>query len=273
MTLSLTQQRMSRRRWLRRVVGTAAAATAGGMVVAATPAHATPGDQMALGQDNDAGNAITTVIGTAAAEPVLTLTNQANGAALQFVVPEDILEDGGVPLGSITVDPDGDLYSIGGDVHNSNIRYAMWAYTTAWATMTIAIRPQRILDTRNAAGRVNIVGGVGNIDAAGRLIGGRTIQVAIRHAEQPDQVLANVTVAKTTAQGYVTVWGDGPRPGTSSLNFFGANQVLSNFVESPAGVSGGTDIISIFASVTTSVIVDVCGFLVADPAQVDPTLL
>jgi hypothetical protein len=139
--------------------------------------------------------------------------------------------------------------------------------------MTIAIRPQRILDTRSAAGRVNIVSGAGNIDASGRLIGGRTIRVAILHADQPSQVLANVTVAKTTAQGYLTVWGDGPVPGTSSLNFFGANQVLSNYVEAPAGVSGDIDVISIFASVTTSVIVDVCGFLVADPAQVNPSVL
>jgi hypothetical protein len=227
---------------------------------------------MELGAANDAGGDTTAIIGHAAADPVLSLTNQADAAALQLSIPEQLVVDWEPPIGTFAIDPDGDLLVIAG-AEFGNTPFPTWAHTTAWATMTIAIRPQRILDTRSPAGRVNIISGAGNIDSSGRLIGGRTIQVAILHADQPSQVLANVTVAKPVAQGYVTVWGDGIRPGTSSVNFFGAGQVLSNYVESPAGRTGVTDVISIFASVTTAVIVDVCGFLVADPAQVNEAVL
>jgi hypothetical protein len=270
MTPQWIERPVSRRRWLRRAVGTTAAATVGGGLLGTESAQAAVGNAMLLGVSNDAGGATTVIVGHAATQPVLALANDANGAPLQLAVPDQLVVDWEPSPGALTIDPDGDLIIMSSEYWSS---FPSWAYTTAWATMTIAIRPQRILDTRTSAGRTNIVSGGANIDSAGRLIGGRTIQIAIRHATRPKQVLANVTVTKTVGQGYLTVWGDGPKPGTSSLNLFGANQVLSNYVESPSGLNGAVDVISVYSSITTAVVVDLCGFLVSDPTQVNPSVV
>ncbi|HEX8306529.1 MAG TPA: hypothetical protein VF612_16765 [Jatrophihabitans sp.] len=85
---------------------------------------------------------------------------------------------------------------------------------------------------------------------------------------QGKAVLANLTVTQPTAAGYLTMWHQGPRPGTSSLNY-SAGQVLSNFC-----VSGlHDDKVRLYASRTTHVVLDVVAFVVNSSSDINDELL
>ncbi|HEX5114394.1 MAG TPA: hypothetical protein VFW65_04260, partial [Pseudonocardiaceae bacterium] len=122
------------------------------------------------------------------------------------------------------------------------------------------VRPQRLLDTRNANG---VTGG--------RPIGaGGVAPVAVNQAGAPANVAAvvlNVTVTAPTATSFLTVYPDGAtRPTTSNLNFT-TGQTISNLVTVP--VSDG--VVDIFNHVGTAhVIADVEGYYTA-PVPIDPT--
>ena len=83
----------------------------------------------------------------------------------------------------------------------------------------------RVLDTRSAVG-----------GWLGRLQRGQTIDIWVPAAAD-GAVVGTLTVIEPFADGYVTVWGDGDRPGSSSLNA-SAHEVISNAVVVAPGSDG-----------------------------------
>jgi hypothetical protein len=134
------------------------------------------------------------------------------------------------------------------------------ATANVYAQLLAAVR---ILDTRSASGRANIVNASGNLNSAGQLKAGKTIFINLDSlAYFADSVSANVTVTDTEAAGYLTIWsGASARPNVAAINF-AKGQTLSNFVVSGIAEYSTTivNVVTIFAVQTTHVIMDVAGF-------------
>jgi hypothetical protein len=122
--------------------------------------------------------------------------------------------------------------------------------------------PVRILDTRSASGRANIINPSGNLNSAGQLETGKTIYITLdSEVVFAEAVLANVTVTDTEGSGYLTIWsGEGARPDTAAINF-SKGATLSNFLASAVVEHSPSDnAIAIYTAETTHVILDLSGF-------------
>ena len=124
--------------------------------------------------------------------------------------------------------------------------------------------PVRVLDTRTASTRKNIVNPSGNLNSAGQLEVGKTIYINLDNLVYfADAVFANLTVTDTEGAGFLTVWsGAGTLPITSSINFAKAES-LSDFLVSGVAEYSTTvlNVVAIYAHQTTHVILDVSGFI------------
>jgi hypothetical protein len=127
--------------------------------------------------------------------------------------------------------------------------------------------PTRILDTRSASLRTNIINPSGNLDSSGRLKAGKTILINLdNQVAFAETVFANITVTDMVAAGFLTVWsGAGSVPVTSTIDF-GSGVTLANFLASAiaeytAGSTTYDNVIAIYAKETTHVILDVAGFM------------
>ncbi|MEJ3741935.1 hypothetical protein WEI85_01355 [Actinomycetes bacterium KLBMP 9797] len=268
-----SEKSVDRRKLLRRggivAAGVAGAGVAG--AVAATPAQAAPGDNVVAGQTVGAADTTTGIQSNGANAPTLALNNQyevadgdatAVGPSLQLTPHGDWLKNE-APVGSLAADQWGVPWV------SLNDGLGPWSYAvhTQFTSNTIVpVTPTRVVDTRNATGRQYIMNPSGNLDSAGRLLGGRSINIDLTDfAYYPDAVLLNATVVGSVAGGFLTLWAyDTPRPPTSSLNFAGA--ALSNFVFSAAGWNQAAEVeagISVFVNTTTHVVLDVVGYVVS----------
>jgi hypothetical protein len=265
------ERTVDRRRLLRRA-GTVAAGVAGAGVVtavAAAPAQATDGSALIQGQTNT-GGAPTTTVANSSANATVALSNSGAGPQLQLT-PSATFDASIAPAGSLAADSFGELWS-GVDLGSGP--FPVLVYTTLTANITETLgTPQRVLDTRTAAGRANLISPGSNIDGSGRIIGGRTVNLNLSGLVNIGlTVMGNLTVVSPAATSYVTVFANGtPRPATSNINF-NANQILSNFTISAIGGDPNSatqhDVISIYCNTTTHVIFDVMAFVVQDSSQV-----
>jgi hypothetical protein len=125
--------------------------------------------------------------------------------------------------------------------------------------------PVRLVDTRTAAGRANIVNPSGNLDSLGRLKAGKTIFINLdSQVFFAEAVFANITVANMATSGFITVWsGVGSVPISSTINF-GASGPLTNFFACGVAEFSTTilNVIAVHTVATTQVILDVAGFSV-----------
>jgi hypothetical protein len=121
--------------------------------------------------------------------------------------------------------------------------------------MLAPLNPLRVLDTRHAVG------------APAAAVGpGKTLRVAVDGvggvpASGVSAVVLNVTATAPTAGGYVTVWGDGARPGSSNLNF-GPGQTVPNLAVVPVDSAGKVEFYNGSAG-TVQLIADVSGYYLA----------
>jgi hypothetical protein len=242
------------------VAGTAAAAGV------AAPAFATSGSPLVLGVANSADSDSTT-LASSSAGATLSLSNVV-GSPLQLVAQDTTTLPTALGPGQVAVDGKGDIQLTTATGQTTRV------YTDRVALTTVTISPTRVLDTRDPTLSASIVAGESDV-VNGKLKAGGFIVVNIGTLVSLGVgVRANVTVAGTGAAGFLTVWGAGPRPLASSLNWWGANQILSNTVLSQLGLYQPTpdvtytDVIGIYASVATAVIVDVSAFIVHVPTQV-----
>jgi hypothetical protein len=253
----------------RRIIktGVAAGAGFGAAAVVASPASAAAGDPVIIGQVNDAGTAETLLAGGSSASPTLlvkavvypalVLTPTAEGS-----IPQDL------PTGSLAVTPVTDLV-IGG---KGGTR--AYVNTSRWANRTLAVPPQRILDTRSLANySANVLAGGTNV-TSGKLNARQVIHLTVKNvppalAERATSAYLNITVAGTVSAGVLTAYSSSiAKPATSSLNWWGPNQILSNLVEVRLGTyNGGPLAFAIHVNTATSVIVDVSGLILSDPGS------
>jgi hypothetical protein len=270
------ERRTALRRGAAVLAGVAGLGVAG--AVSGPAANAAPGDNLVLGQANDAGGALTT-LNSNAGTGTLEVSNAGDGAPLR------------VAIGSASV-PDlsqaGDIFSIDGFqdgtvgipvyTHASGdaqfFPLASLVFTDFTAIQPVPIIPTRVVDTRNPAGRRRLLVPAGSLDSAGRIIGGRSVTLVLSDLVAGfGAVYANVVSTGSTAGGFLQIYPAEPRPGASTVNF-AAGQTIANF--SLTGMSfddtnGFT--VKIFASVTSHAVVDVTAFAVGSPAFVNPAVL
>jgi hypothetical protein len=284
-------RKVNRRRLLRRA-GTVVAGVAGAGVVTAVvadPAQAANGANVLIGNSNgDPGDNTTSLSHTNASTPTLSLVNGNTDGPALALSPVDTLNDNGTPnnsptsngpVGSLIADDYGDFWGIG-DPDNSG-KYLNLLYSPTWAAMTIPTDPFRWLDTRNGK---TIVGGVpgrtfvssGSFDGVGRVIahnnnnadlvlefGDILIPPAVLNPSGPPiaAVQLNVLAVNGSSPGFISVWGAGAWPGTSSVNY-AASQGIANFVQVP--VDPDTSQVRFKVSTNCAIVVDVCGYVLSD---------
>lgn len=261
------------RRAILRTTGTALVAGVAGLAVAetisATSANAAPGDNLVLGNLNDAGTTSTSLTSTDAAGPTFALANTGGRAPLNLAeVPTPTTEP---PLVSgDLVNYDGELvYAAGG----TGGPFIGFVYTPFVANQLVPIRPQRVVDTRNANGRANIMNAAGNLDSAGRLLAGHTIVVDLFGlATGATAAYCNLTAVSPLGGGFMTLWPGGTRPATSSINFT-AGAIIANFAVTGITSSSTASTVSIFSAATTHVLLDVTAFAVGAPGQITSGLV
>jgi len=260
------------RRAILRTTGTALVAGVAGLAVAetisATSANAAPGDNLVLGNTNDAGNSSTSLTSGNTAGPTLALANTGAHAPLNLV--QEVLPST-PPLAS------GDLANYGGDLFytagGTGGPFFGFVYTSSVANQLVPITPQRNLDTRTANGRANITNPSGNLDSAGRLLAGHTIVVSLANLEvAATAAYCNLTAVSPLATGFMTLWPGGTRPATSSINFT-AGAIIANFAVTGITNSATASTVSIYSAVTTHVLLDITGFAVGSVGQVNPAVL
>ncbi|MFC8619038.1 hypothetical protein ACFT9M_21835 [Micromonospora purpureochromogenes] len=252
----------------RRIIkaGVAAGAGVGAAAVVATPAAADPGQPVLIGQTNDAGTAETVLVGGSSANPTLLLGG--DDPALILVPTPDANIPQNLPTGSLAVNQSADLI-IGG-------KGGAKAYvnTSRWANRTMAVPPQRILDTRAISTYSAHVVSATTVVTSGKLNANQVIHLTVRNvppalAERATAAYVNITVANTVSAGVLTAFSSSiAKPQTSSLNWWGPNQILSNLVEVQLGAyNGNTLAFALHVSAATSVIVDVSGLILSAPGK------
>jgi len=140
-------------------------------------------------------------------------------------------------------------------------------HTEATANVYAGVAPtQRVLDTRSAAGRANIINASGNLASNGELLNGKTILISLDSLVAfADNVFGNITVTDTSGAGFLTVWdGSGSVPNASSINWLAKGTTLSNFVAAVVGSDTSADVGNLVAITATDcnthVILDISGF-------------
>lgn len=249
------------------LAGVAAVAVADG--VTAGVAQAAAGGPLVLGAANDAGAAQTSLAAAVAAGPTLALTSTTGLAPLRIVEQPVPATAPALASGDLA-NYAGNLYYAAGGTGGPFIGFV---YTEVTANQVATIKPQRILDTRTAAGRAQITNAAGNLDSSGRLLAGHTIVIDLSTlVVAPAAVYCNLTAVSPLTGGFLTLFPGGTRPATSSLNF-GANAVVANFGVTGATSTATADTVSIFSAATTHVLLDVTAFAVGNPGQVNPAIL
>ncbi|MEV4491229.1 hypothetical protein AB0K04_14055 [Micromonospora coxensis] len=260
---------VDRRRLLRRASTVAAGLAGGAAVGAATagPAQAAVGEPVLQGRVNDAGANGTTLRGTAA-QATLQLENTVRMGAdgIDYGQPTLRLHPNGYTLddralpGSIGMTNGGEIqmvrhmYGTTAIVHN--------LFHEGNSNRIVPVPPFRAVDTRYASSRTTILNASGNLDSSGRLLGGRSIDIDLSQwVYVGDALFGNVTVTGPTASGFVQVYQYGvTRPTNFSTINFTTGQTLSNSVMT--GIGYEEDRISVYASKTTHVIIDVVAFVI-----------
>jgi hypothetical protein len=253
------------------MVGTGIAAAA-----AAGPASAASGDAVLQDTVNNAGTSATPTELDASnnTTPTFILTNTGvdtstttpgAGPTLRLTPSAESVPTASTVGGDLATTSDGSLYF----THDfpttpTPTIVAAAVHTEATANVFAPLAtPVRIVDTRSTAGRAKIVNASGNLDSKGRLLAGKIIFVNLDSLVSfAEAVFANLTVTQQVGGGYLTLWsGTGSRPITSSINF-GATGALANFVASGIAEYSTTilNVVAIYASQTTQVILDVAAF-------------
>ncbi|GAB3949872.1 hypothetical protein GCM10027614_49340 [Micromonospora vulcania] len=249
---------------------------------AALPAEAAPGDPVLQGSDNNAVNAT-------------TLRSSSNTATLRLANGKVITEPNGRVLTAPTLrlTPNGEGLSSSAEVGSIGLDTAgnIWAatgryeeygkvdrvHTSTNSNRIVPVIPQRVLDTRTAQGRVNIYepdnpDAPVNLDSAGRLLGGHTIEINLaRYVYISEATFGTVTAVGSLAAGFLQIFPGGlPRPTTfATLNFETGRTMSNGFM---SGVNWSTDRISVYAQRTTHVVIDVVAFVIGF-GQVYPQIL
>ena len=154
----------------------------------------------------------------------------------------------------IGVIDDGDIYT----------DYLATGNDLDYLSLSGAFSPLRLLDTRNADLRRNIIdtSSATAFDSSNRLQGTNWLDLIISKADQPEYsvqaALLNITVTGTDTKGFLTVYLPGARPNASTLNW-ATGQTIANSAFTAVGVVSTYYAVRIYVSTTTHIIVDITG--------------
>ncbi len=258
------------RRALLRRGGAIVAATVTGAAAVAAPgageAQAAVGDPVIQGQSNDSAGS-RTALTSAASTSTLEVANTGGHAPVQLAAQA---------YASFTPAAGGELENLDGDLYYT-FDFGPGAgpapglvYTEHTANQVVTITPQRIVDTRNIAGQAHIINKTGNLDSAGRLLGGHTISIDLSGLEfAATSAFYNLTVVSPLSGGFMTLFPGGTRPATSSINFV-KSVTLANFAVTGTST---TDTVSIYSSATSHLLLDLTALNVGSLNQINPTVL
>ncbi|MGX4652728.1 hypothetical protein ACWCHM_03465 [Micromonospora sp. SCSIO 07396] len=253
----------------RRIIkaGVVAGVGVGAATVVSTPANAAVGEAVRIGQVNDAGTAETLLVGGSSTNPALALTQAGGNPPLVLTPTPEAAIPTDLPTGSLALTPAGDLV-IGGKGGTK-----AYVNTSRWANSTVAVAPVRILDTRSLISYTHNIVSPTSVVTAGKLNAGKTIHLTVRNvpralAERATAAYVNVTVAGTISSGVLITHSSSiARPKTSSVNWWGPNQILSNLVEVQLGAYNGEGLsFAVYVNSNAAVIVDVSGLILSEPA-------
>jgi hypothetical protein len=262
---------MGRRKLLRAGGAALAVAAGAGVVAAATPAQATDGQPLIQGQTNTGLNAGTTVRNNSTSFPSLAVGNVsvvndpgggvAAGPQLRFEPLGDFVDG---PQGTLGMSSDGTLWV------TAEVPFQDFIRTSFNTTQLVGFTPVRMMDTRTAAGRVNIIKDPGDLDSLGRLVGGKTIGLNLDSLLIFGDVLfLNLTISQPTNNGFAAVfpWPE-LWPGTSNINYQKAVNLANSAVCQIGSSSAVNNAISIYSSTTTHVVIDATAATVSSPADI-----
>ncbi len=208
-------------------------------LVRVDPAVAAPGEVLALNVTvtDAAGGGHVTVFPVGTTRPATSNVNAAAGGTVANAAV--------VPLGA-----DGLAVYSSTSAHVVVDLVGTWRPTPdARAGRLVASAPRRLVDTRTAG--------------AAPLAGGTSRTIPLAAAGVPaDAAAVAVTVTATgaTGTGFVTTWGDGTRPTTSTLNVAAGDTVANTAIVRVARDAGGRPFVTVHASTTTHLVVDLVGW-------------
>lgn len=207
------------------------------------------------------------------ARSALQLTN-ANGPSLALnALPDDW--DGTLQTGQIANTTLGPL--IGVDGGGSPVTtYLATGIDLDNLPLPVPLNPpQRMLDTRNTAGRTGILRNSGSaLDSSGRLKAGSWIDVAIAEADGPtsvDAAFLNATSTGSLTGGYLALYPPGTRPVGSTVSF-SKGISTANGAFAGVGYFGGAFVVRVYASATSHVILDLTGATIVGVPGPDATV-
>lgn len=254
------------------VLAGAAGITAVGAAMGSSPANAADGAPLVLGALDNTETSTTELTITGDPGPALTLTN-TGGAALRlspvantFTGPLEPGDLAGTDVGLL----------VGVDYGNgSEVDFLVTGSDLDYIPITVPVSPERLLDTRSARGRSNILRGssAAPLDSAGRLKANSWIDVAVSPADDGFElagVFVNTASGSSLGNGYLTVYLPGDRPGVSTINFQKGMSVANGALVQP-GIVDGVYAIRIHTSQATHILLDLSGVIISAPTS-DPMM-
>jgi hypothetical protein len=270
--------RLDRRGMLRKGA-VAAGVAAGAMVITAVgapKADAAVGDPVTVGGDHTSpGEETTFRITDSTSVAAVGLIND-EGPSLSLSPLQTELVDPLAP-GQIANTEDGPLIGVVDPDGFPITSYLATGVDLDALPLPVAVAPTRILDTRTASGRGQIVQtSPSAFDSSFRLRGGAWLDVAVDTAADAFTLQAaflSVTVTGSLRGGFVTAYPPGTRPNASTLNYVRA-QTVANGAFVRLGVVDETFVARLYTSGTTHLVVDLTGVAITaepGPAAVAPT--
>lgn len=234
------------------------------VVAAAAPgaAQAANGDPVELGAENSATSSTTVSIGdvSGSVDPTLALEN-ADGPTL-YLQPQDADYAVALEIGQLANTELGPVLGVNSEFGPTTTFLVTGIDLAAVPTSYPLPTPQRLLDTRTAAGRRRVIRtSAGAYDPSFRLKAGAWLDVEVAVEEADSRIpgaYLNVTATGGLAGGYLTAYPPPDFPNTSTVNFAkGATIANSTFVAT--GIVLGRFAVRIRASATTHVVLDLTG--------------
>jgi uncharacterized repeat protein (TIGR03803 family) len=193
--------------------------------------------------------------GTSQKGTVFRLTPTTSGLSLTTLYSFAGGADGGVPRANLVFDGNGNMYgtAAGGNNLPACIGTCGVAFEVTNPQQFVSVPPCRVVDTRNPNGPLGGPPIQGQTSRSFPITGNCGIPVAAASA-----ISANVTVIPNGQLQYLTVWPTGQQqPQISLMNSDGRTKANAAVLQ--AGLNGN---VSVYASNTTNLVIDVNGYYV-----------
>ncbi len=238
-----------------------------GRVITSTGAHTSTPASMRIGLGLEAGIAVT--------EIAFAAQNSSGASAIGSVDRHPLVGGSPTQLGSVTIPSGlsnvqvvssaiankviGEAESVSaGLVTSSSVRF--FGFRLGYIPFGfgyVPIAPKRVYDSRAGNPPLGVTKGqLTNNSRVINLLNGVTLPAGVT----PVGLLVNLAVVNTSASGFLSLYQNGiPDPGTSSINWFTANEIVANTTYTGIDTSGNA-IAKVPANASTDFFIDVVGY-------------